>query len=108
MKKLSIIFTLLAVSLTGLWSCGEDKTEDKIPVEKISVIPTQTTLEVGQTLTLEVSILPEKATVDYIAYSSNNTGVASVSGQGVITAVAKGSANITVTVQDKKIGRAHV
>ena len=101
MKKLSTIFTLLAVSALGLWSCGKDKTEDMIPVESISVKPTETTLEVGRALTLEVAILPEKATVDLILYKSDNAAVASVSEQGVITAVSEGSAGITVSAGSK-------
>ncbi len=101
MKKLSTIFTLLAVSALGLWSCGKDKTEDKIPVESISVKPTETTLEVGRALTLEVAILPEKATVDLILYKSDNAAVASVTEQGVITAVSEGSAGITVSAGGK-------
>lgn len=46
---------MLAVSMLGLWSCGDDKTEDKIAVQSVTVQPTEATLEVGQALTLEVS-----------------------------------------------------
>ena len=101
MKRLSTILTLLAVSMLGLWSCGDDKTEDKIAVQSVTVQPTEATLEVGQALTLEVAILPEKATVDRILYSSDNTQVATVSAEGVIDAIAAGSATITVKAGNK-------
>ncbi len=59
----------------------------------------------GQTFTLSVAIFPENASNKAVTYESSNTGVATVSQSGVITAVADGTAVITVKSQanpDKK------
>ncbi len=71
-----------------------------IPVTGISVNPTTGTLSVGETLDLNETVLPSNATNKTVIWSSNNTGVATVNSNGLVTAVALGSTTITVTTQD--------
>lgn len=56
---------------------------------------------VGNTLQLTANILPVNATNKNVTWSSGNSAVATVNAQGLVTAVAPGTANITVTTQDK-------
>ncbi len=62
----------------------------------VSVTPDNVTLEVGQSSpALTVSYLPTAATETTVTWTSSNTAVATVSADGVITAVAEGSCTIT-------------
>lgn len=68
-----------------------------IPVQATSVelSKTELTMEIGSTATLDVTVLPENTTDKNVTWTSSNTEVATVE-NGVVTAVAAGSATITV------------
>ena len=70
-----------------------------VSVTGVSVSPTALSLTVGDTSTLTATVSPGDATNKNVTWSSNNTSVATVSG-GTVTAVAAGSATITVTTED--------
>lgn len=63
--------------------------------EKIELNPKNLELEIGAEHTLEVMLTPENAVADDITWSTNNDKVATVK-DGVVKAVAVGSATITV------------
>lgn len=70
-------------------------------VVSVSVSPTTATLtSVGATQQLTPTVLPDNATNKSITYSSSAQDVATVSASGLITAVANGTADITVTTTD--------
>jgi len=71
-----------------------------VPVTGISVNPTSLALITGQTGQVEAVIAPANATNKSVAWSSSNTGVATVSMTGVVTAVSPGTAVITATSVD--------
>lgn len=73
-----------------------------IPVESITVDPTNLTLTMTETetATLTAKVLPEDATNPTVTWSSSNPDVATVDGEGHVTAVAAGTATITVTTTD--------
>lgn len=71
-----------------------------ISVTGISLDKTQETLEIGETLTLTPTITPYDATNKNIVWLSSNTNVATVSESGIVTAIAEGQTNITVTTED--------
>ena len=75
-------------------------TDSDIAVTGVSVSPTAASLGVGGTQQLTPTITPSDATNKNVTYSSNATGVATVSSTGLITAVAAGNATITVTTAD--------
>ena len=72
------------------------------PVTAITLNKTETLLGVGSTETLSVSsVTPDNATDQTVTWSSDNTSVATVDAStGVVTGVAKGTANITATAND--------
>jgi len=71
-------------------------------VTAITLNKTETLLGVGSTETLSVSsVTPDNATDQSVTWSSDNTSVATVDAStGVVTGVAKGTANITATAND--------
>jgi hypothetical protein len=64
------------------------------------VSPTTATISVGGTQQLTATVLPSNATNKNVTWSSSNTAVTTVSTSGLVTAIAVGSATITVTTQD--------
>jgi len=70
-----------------------------VSVTGVSLNPTTASLVVGGEVTLTATISPANATVQTVTWNSNNTAVATVE-NGVVTAVAEGTATITVTTAD--------
>ena len=70
--------------------------EEIIPVSSISLDQSAVSLSVGGTETLTATVSPDDASDKSVTWSSSDTAVATVE-NGVVTAVAEGTANITVT-----------
>lgn len=68
----------------------------------IVLSPASLTLDIGKTQTLTAKISPSNVTDQSIAWSSDNTAVATVSSSGVVTAVSAGSATITAKTSNGK------
>jgi uncharacterized protein (TIGR02145 family) len=73
--------------------------KDPVPVTDIILSQTDTTLAVGDTLTLIATILPGDATNKSVTWMSNDTTIATVR-NGAVVGVSEGSTIITVTTQD--------
>lgn len=72
-----------------------------IRVESVSIENKDvTTLKIGQTLQLNVKVLPENATNKLVSYESSNEDVATVSFNGEVLARKAGNVTITVTSDD--------
>ncbi|MCR4431500.1 MAG: S-layer homology domain-containing protein [Tepidanaerobacteraceae bacterium] len=83
------------------------QTGGAVPVERIDLVfaGTQTAassigLYVGETCRLEALIYPENATDRGVIWTSDNPGIATVNNDGLITAVAEGTAIITAASAD--------
>jgi uncharacterized protein YjdB len=71
-----------------------------IPVSGVSMDKTTSTINAGSTGQLTVTVTPADATNQSVNWTSDNTAVATVSGNGLVTGVALGTANITATTAD--------
>ncbi|KAA1246306.1 discoidin domain-containing protein [Aquimarina sp. RZ0] len=71
-----------------------------VPVTGVSISDNSITLTVNQTRDLDATVSPKGATNKSVNWSSNNTAVARVNSNGLVTAVSNGSAIITVTTVD--------
>ncbi|MCL2164862.1 MAG: Ig-like domain-containing protein [Oscillospiraceae bacterium] len=80
-------------------SCAVTVEPNTISVTGVTVAPTSVTLELGETQTLNETVIPSNATNTAVTWSNNGSAVASVS-SGVVTAQAEGTATITVTTVD--------
>ena len=69
----------------------------KIPVESITLNHTTASMLVGNTLQLEATVLPENATDRSVTWTSSDSGAASVTQSGLVTALEQGDATITAT-----------
>ncbi len=71
-----------------------------VSVTGVSLDESSITLDVGGNQTLTATVTPDDATNKKVRWSSDNEAVATVSEDGVVTAVAGGTAVITATTHD--------
>ncbi len=91
-------FTMPAkdVTVTAVFEQDEAQT---VPVESVILDKASVELKVGKTVQLAATVLPENATNKAVIWSISDASVATVE-NGLVTAVAKGTATITVTTED--------
>ena len=78
-------------------TCAITVSDSRTAVNMTAFTATSSTLVIGNTTTTEITNDQTGWTEAY-TYSSDNTDVATVNASGVVTAVAKGTANITATL----------
>lgn len=82
-----------------VWDDGNPLTND-IDVTGVSVSPSDVILLEEETSQLSATVAPSDATNQNISWSSSDESIASVNGNGLITANSEGSIVITVTTED--------
>jgi alpha-amylase len=75
-------------------------TTGTVLVTGVTVSPTSASINVGATQQLTATIAPTNATNKNVTWTTGNSSIASVSTSGLVTGVAAGTANITVTTAD--------
>ncbi len=92
------------VNITAVTSDGSYKATCKVTVKKapesIKLGVYSATLNVGQSGTLKYAVYPTDATNRTATFTSSNTAVAKVDATGKITAVSRGTANITAATEN--------
>lgn len=103
MKKIwKALAVLTAIALFGsaFTACkSDDDGDDDVSVTGVSLDKPSAELEVGDTLTLTATVAPDTATNKNVSWSSSAEKVATVE-NGTVTAVAVGTADITVKTAD--------
>lgn len=92
-----ILFLSVVMLLAGC-----DKDNALVAVSEVTLSQTALTMTVGDTEKLTATVLPEHSGYDGLVWSSNNTSVALVDVEGLVTAVSAGNATITATVGGKQ------
>ena len=101
--KMMYMFGLLAAFT--LTACSDNESEPSIvTVESISISPLSISLERDKTYQLQAEVTPKEATEKKVSWSSSDTQVATVSENGLVTGVNRGTA--TVTWQAARVPRA--
>lgn len=104
MKKIwKALAVLTAIALFGsaFTACkSDDDGDDDVSVTGVSLDKTSAELEVGGTFTLTKTIEPANATNQNVTWTSDKKDVATVDENGTVTAVAVGTAVITVKTAD--------
>jgi hypothetical protein len=96
------IIAFAAIIIFSMAGCpdGNDSSGTKpIAVTDVSLNKTTATLTVGDTLSLTHTVVPDNAANKAVKWASSNTTVTTVA-DGLVTAVAVGTASITVTTVD--------
>jgi len=97
MKKNLTLLTSAMFFIATLVSCDRD---NDVSVSNVVLNQNVASLYVDETLQLTATVSPENATNQNVTWSSNNTAVATISNDGLVTAVSVGIATITVTTVD--------
>lgn len=71
-----------------------------VPVSGVSISSSDSTVKVGNMLTLTATVSPDDAEIKTFTWSSSNPAVATVSNAGVVKPVKHGKTTITVTTTD--------
>lgn len=79
----------------NFWNLTESLPNPNIIAEEIMLNMESAQLNIGETLQLEATVLPEDATDKTVIWNSSNEEVASVTENGLVTAISQGSATIT-------------
>ena len=105
-SKLLVLSAALMLVLAG---CGpkEFKPDDGgdpvdpvvVNVTSVSLDQESATLEVGESLQLNETVLPENATNKNVSWSASGNGVVSVD-DGLVTALQSGTSTVTVSTED--------
>jgi hypothetical protein len=94
-KLFAIVLTMVAMAF-GTQSCSDNE-PDYVKVTGITVTPGNAVLLVNNTVTLVADVFPRLASDKSVIWKSDDTSVATVDNNGLVTAVAEGVANISVT-----------
>lgn len=81
-------------------ACGDKNYATETPVLGVTLDKASMSMTVGSTGTLTATINPSDAANKSLTWTSDNTAVATVNENGKVTAVAEGTANITVKTVD--------
>ena len=103
------LVTAVAEGTTTITAKAGDKTatctvtvsKKVIPITSVTLNKTSITLTEQETFQLSASVSPDNATDKTVAWSSSNTAIATVSNNGLVTAVKEGTATITAKAGDK-------
>jgi polygalacturonase/uncharacterized protein YjdB len=91
------VIAITATDGTGKKATVTVTVKNPVVVSKVSMNSEIVTVKVGATTTLVPTVLPSNAANKKVTYSSDKTSVAKVDANGVVTGVAAGRANITIT-----------
>ena len=92
-KYFFLWLTIVTICIALFSSCKEPVTGVMLNKNELTLIP-------GETETLVATVQPANASNDKVTWTSNNPDVATVSDNGLVTAMDNGTATITVTSQD--------
>jgi len=98
MKRIAYAAAIILSALSAI-SC-EVTDPQPVAVESVSISSVSATLTEGETIILSATVLPEDAANKNVTWHSDDILIASVSDNGKVTAIKKGSTKITVTTED--------
>lgn len=99
----------ITASVASGKSSSRSLTVIPVPVSGITMQnPAKKTLDLGESITLGCSVMPNNATNKVLSWSTSNKKIAVVDGNGKVTAVGKGDATITATTMDGSKKKASV
>lgn len=77
-----------------------DNSVDPSEVSAVELNQSNVSLQIGETVTLKANVIPSTAKLKTVTWSSSNPAIATVDGNGKVTAISLGEADITVTTKD--------
>lgn len=75
-------------------------TKDTVKVTGVTIAPESISVNIGKTTQLTSTITPANADNKKVTYTSSDENIATVDNNGLVTGIAKGGVDITVTTED--------
>ena len=97
MKNLLSVLAFLGILLC--YSC--EKAQEEVPVESVTLSQATAEMYIGETTQLKANVLPSNATDKTVTWASSKQSVATVSDNGLVTALAEGTSTITASAGSK-------
>lgn len=94
------VITVTALDGKKTAKCKVTVTDKIINVTGVSLSETEETLVAGETLQLKAIVQPSTATDKSVSWSSADNKIASVDGNGIVTAISEGKTTIKATTND--------
>lgn len=98
MKHYSFLLGVFLVA-SFLYSCSEK--EEEIAVSSVTISQPTAEMLVGETVKLLAIVLPSNATDKEVTWSSSKQSVATITQDGLVTAISEGTSNITAMAGGK-------
>ena len=86
----------VTITVTGANATASCTVTVTVPPEKVVLSHSELNLKVGSTQLLAAVVMPENATDKQVTWESSDTAIVTVGADGTVTAVAPGSATVTV------------
>ena len=99
LKEGNVIITVVTKDGNYEATCKVTVTKEVVSVSSVT-INGNSTVNVGQTITLEAKIDPDDASNKGVKWSSSNSKIATVNASGVVTGLKEGTVTITVKTDD--------
>ena len=96
-----VLFSFLVFFCFCLTAC--ETLPETIPVTSVTISQPTAEMIVGETVQLKATVLPDNASDKTIQWASSKQSVATISENGLVTAIAEGSSTITATAGEKSI-----
>lgn len=93
----AVLAAMILVSCRKIEKENENGPDTDVPVESVTLNPDRLELKVGEVYTLVAEISPDNATDKSVVWKSSDETLLSVDAGGRVTALAAGSAEVTVT-----------
>lgn len=95
------LLCLLTCILPACSSDDNEPVDEPVTITGVSVSPESISLECGETKQLTAKISLENATAGDITWTSSDEAIATVSSDGTVTGISKGTTTVTATVSGK-------
>lgn len=99
-SETNLTFTASSGKRFVVWGVNAEEQSGPVAVTGVGLNKNQLALVVGNSEQLTAAVSPSNADNQSVSWESDNTSVAEVAQDGTVTAVAAGTATITVTTQD--------
>jgi hypothetical protein len=99
-NKLFVIALMISAMAFGTQSCSDEEAKlnsTSTDVGGLLLSIDKATLLLNETVALEAQVFPAEAIEKSVKWKSDNQSAASVDGNGLVTALSEGTANVTVT-----------
>ena len=104
-KLISVIFAVTLIVSCGVYASAATDKDKEIKVRRVEIVVDSITVRVNQTRNLYATVFPSDAKYKSIYWDSSDWNIVSVDGDGEITGISPGTAEVRAISGNNKVGR---